>query len=192
VTTDLPAVETAGLAKRYGSVVALQDCTVTVPRGRISALVGPNGAGKTTLLHLLAGLRTPSAGWARVFGRTPGQDPAFLADVGFLAQEMPLWRRFSAADHVEIGAHLNPRWDAERALERLRTLAIPLDRSTRPGCAGARPCQAAPASPPRRAARRPRPARPTPLRGVAGRGRHGRGSHCHPLLAPRRRPRAGL
>lgn len=57
---DAPAIETAGLGKRYGAVWALQDCSVSVPRGRISALVGPNGAGKTTLLKILAGLSTPS------------------------------------------------------------------------------------------------------------------------------------
>jgi ABC-type branched-subunit amino acid transport system ATPase component len=44
------AVDAACLGKRYGSQWALQDCSVSVPRGRISALVGPNGAGKTTLL----------------------------------------------------------------------------------------------------------------------------------------------
>ena len=52
-----PAIETSGLTKRYRRVTALSDCTISVPEGRISALVGPNGAGKTTLLRLLAGLR---------------------------------------------------------------------------------------------------------------------------------------
>ena len=51
-----PVVETSGLTKRYRRVTALSNCTISVPEGRISALVGPNGAGKTTLLRLLAGL----------------------------------------------------------------------------------------------------------------------------------------
>ena len=50
----MAAIETTGLAKRYRRVTALSDCTISVPEGRISALVGPNGAGKTTLLRLLA------------------------------------------------------------------------------------------------------------------------------------------
>jgi hypothetical protein len=39
--------------------------------------------------------------------------PAFLAEIGFLAQEIPLYRRLSAEDHIGIGAHMNPRWDGE-------------------------------------------------------------------------------
>ena len=89
-------IETRGLAKRYRKVTALSDCTITVPEGRISALIGPNGAGKTTLLRLLAGLAKPSSGEVAVLGGIPRQDPAFLAEIGFLAQEIPLYRRFTA------------------------------------------------------------------------------------------------
>jgi ABC-2 type transport system ATP-binding protein len=123
-----PVIETRGLTKRYRSVTALSEASITVPDGRISALIGPNGAGKTTLLRLLAGLARPSGGEVAVLGGTPRQDPAFLADVGFLGQEIPLYRRFSAADHLTIGAHLNPRWDGASARQRLQALNIPLDR----------------------------------------------------------------
>jgi ABC-2 type transport system ATP-binding protein len=123
-----PVIETSGLAKRYRRVSALSDCTVSVPEGRISALVGPNGAGKTTLLRLLAGLAAPTGGRAAVLGGTPRQDPAYLAEIGFLAQEIPLYRRLTAEDHIGIGAHLNPRWDGESVRERLAGLKIPLDR----------------------------------------------------------------
>ena len=123
------AIETSALFKRYGKVTALSDCTVSVPEGRISALIGPNGAGKTTLLRLLAGLSRPSAGQVTVNGITPRQDPAFLADIGYLAQDIPLYRRLSAEDHIRAGGHLNPRWDAESVRERLAYLNIPLDRA---------------------------------------------------------------
>ena len=132
--TELPdgqryAVETAGLTKRYRRVTALSDCTVTVPQGRISALVGPNGAGKSTLLRLLTGLAWPTGGSARVLGGTPRQDPAFLAEIGYLAQDVPLYRRLSAEDHIRAGAHLNRRWEGTVARARLRELGVPLDRA---------------------------------------------------------------
>ena len=65
------AIETHGLTKRYPRVTALSDCTLSVPEGRISALVGPNGAGKTTLLRMLAGLARPTGGTAAVLGGAP-------------------------------------------------------------------------------------------------------------------------
>jgi ABC-2 type transport system ATP-binding protein len=124
-----PAIETRGLTKRYPRVTALSDCTISVPEGRISALVGPNGAGKTTLLRMLAGLARPTGGTAAVLGGAPRQDPAFLAEIGYLAQEIPLYRRLSAEDHIRAGAHLNPRWDGAVARARLNDLRIPLGQA---------------------------------------------------------------
>jgi len=121
-------IETQDLSKRYRRVTALSDCSVTVPESRICALIGPNGAGKTTLLRLLAGLARPTGGAVSVLGGAPRQDPAFLAEIGYLAQEIPLYRRLTAEDHIRAGAHLNPRWDGESARSRLRELNIALDR----------------------------------------------------------------
>jgi ABC-2 type transport system ATP-binding protein len=124
----MTAIEAHQLSKRYRRVSALTECTVTVPEGRVSALVGPNGAGKTTLLRLLAGLARPTGGTARVLGGVPRQDPAFLAGIGFLSQEIPLYRRFTADDHIRAGAHMNRSWDASLARTRLEELRIPLDQ----------------------------------------------------------------
>ena len=121
-------IETQELSKRYRRVTALSDCSVTVPESRICALIGPNGAGKTTLLRLLAGLARPTGGTVCVLGGAPRQDPAFLAEIGYLAQEIPLYRRLTAEDHIRAGAHLNPRWDALSVRTRLADLNIPLDR----------------------------------------------------------------
>ena len=127
-TQEAPAVDTAGLGKRYGSLWALQDCSVTVPAGRVTALIGPNGAGKTTLLKILAGLSRPSAGEVTVLGRRPGQDAGFLDSIGYLAQDIPLYRRLTASDHIRIFARLNRHWDAGAATDRLAALKIPLTR----------------------------------------------------------------
>ena len=127
MTSSSPAViQTRGLSKRYRKVVALREATITVPEGRISALIGANGAGKTTLLRLLAGLARPTGGEVAVLGGAPRQDPAFLAEIGYVAQEIPLYRRLSAEDHIGAGAHLNPRWDADSVRQRLRSLNVPL------------------------------------------------------------------
>ena len=122
------AIETTDLGKRYGSVWALQHCSIEVPVGRVSGLVGANGAGKTTLMRMLAGLSRPSAGEALVAGRPPADHPDFLQDIGYLAQEIPLYGRWNAADHLALGAHMNPRWDETLTRTRLESLRIPLDR----------------------------------------------------------------
>jgi ABC-2 type transport system ATP-binding protein len=128
------AITTTQLGKRYGTTGnskakwALRECTLDVPEGRICGLVGANGAGKTTLLKLLVGLARPSSGSVRVLGQQPSDTPAFLRDVGYLAQEVPLYRRWTAADHLSLGANLNGVWDGEAARERLQSLDIPLDQ----------------------------------------------------------------
>ena len=123
-----PAVETVGLGKRFGKLWALQDCSVSVPPGRVVALVGPNGAGKTTLLRILSGLSAATAGEARILGRRPEQSEEFLSSIGYLAQDVPLYRRLTARQHVEIGAGLNRHWDGDTALRRLEALRVPMDR----------------------------------------------------------------
>jgi ABC-2 type transport system ATP-binding protein len=92
------AVETAGLTKRYRRATALSDCTVSVPQGRISALVGPNGAGKSTLLALLAGALPPSGG-AVATALPP-------AAIGWAPQRPAQYRRLSARENLELFARL--------------------------------------------------------------------------------------
>jgi ABC-2 type transport system ATP-binding protein len=122
------ALAATGLGKRYGRQWALRDCTLSLPVGRVAALVGPNGAGKTTLLHLIAGLSQPDAGHVRVFDRTPVNDTDVLARVGFVAQDTPLYLNFTVADLLTMGAQLNRRWDTALALGRLERVGIPLDK----------------------------------------------------------------
>jgi ABC-2 type transport system ATP-binding protein len=123
------ALDVAHLGKRYGRAWALNDCTFSLPAGKVAALVGPNGAGKSTLLHLAVGLLRPSAGAISVFGVSPDQRPLdVLPRIGFVAQDHPLYGGFSVADTLTFGRHLNARWDHAAAEARLRALNIPLDR----------------------------------------------------------------
>jgi ABC-2 type transport system ATP-binding protein len=119
------AVLTArGLGKRYRRRWALSDCTVDIPAGQVVGLVGPNGAGKTTLLHLAVGLLQPTAGTIEVLGDRPAASPAQLARVGFVAQDTPTYSGLTVADHLRLGAHLNPGWDASTASDRIERLGL--------------------------------------------------------------------
>ncbi|MGI5183375.1 ABC transporter ATP-binding protein [Dactylosporangium sp. CA-152071] len=118
-------LEADGLGKRYGSRWALRDCTLRLPAGRVAALVGPNGSGKSTLLHLAVGLLRPDVGAVRVFGNTPYENTAAFADIGFVAQDTPLYRDFTADDLVTMGGKVNRRWDATLARTRLAQAGIP-------------------------------------------------------------------
>lgn len=118
------AVEACGLGKRYRQRWALSDCSLTVPTGHVIGLVGPNGAGKTTLLQLAVGLLAPSSGTIQVFGRPPATDAETLGRVGFVAQDTPNYSSLSVADHLRLGARLNPRWDGDAARHRIERLGL--------------------------------------------------------------------
>lgn len=120
------AIAAHGLGKRYGQRWALTDCTLSIPTGRVTALVGPNGAGKTTLLSLATGMLAPTTGTIEVLGGKPASGPDQLARVGYVAQDTPTYAGLSVADHLRLGAHLNPRWDATLARHRVGELGLDL------------------------------------------------------------------
>ena len=124
-------IETRGLGRQYRRTWALRDCTLAIPEGRVVGLVGPNGAGKTTLLRLAAGLLAPTCGTISVLGEEPAAGPAQLARVGFVAQDTPVYARMPVADHLRLGAWLNPAWDDE--LARRRIAQVGLDPRQRAG-----------------------------------------------------------
>jgi ABC-2 type transport system ATP-binding protein len=126
--TTQPALHTRNVGKRYRKAWALSDCTLELPPGSVTALVGPNGAGKTTLLRLSVGLLTPTVGSVEVFGESPATNGVrVLSRIGFLAQDHPLYRRFSVADLLRFGRSCNVRFDHELATRRLTQLGISLD-----------------------------------------------------------------
>ena len=113
-------VEVAGLARRFGRTVALEDVALEVPRGSVFGLVGANGAGKTTLIKHVLGLFKAQAGTVRVFGLDPVSDPVgVLGRVGYLGEDrdLPGWMRVG-----ELMRYLRafyPGWDDAYA-EQLR------------------------------------------------------------------------
>ncbi|NUR47841.1 MAG: ABC transporter ATP-binding protein [Hamadaea sp.] len=89
--------------------------------GRVCGLVGPNGAGKSTLMALSAGLLRPTVGTVRVLGTEPGRSGAH-PKVAFLAQDKPLYRRFTVEEMLRAGRALNVEWD-QSYVERLVQMA---------------------------------------------------------------------
>ncbi|MCF6468260.1 ABC transporter ATP-binding protein [Nonomuraea sp. MG754425] len=112
-----PALEATGLGVRHRRTWALRDCSLSVPAGRVAALVGPNGAGKTTLMHAAVGLLRPALGSVRVAGAA-----------AFVAQDKPLYESFTVAEMLAFGRRMNTRWDDAAAAGRLAGLGIPLRR----------------------------------------------------------------
>jgi ABC-2 type transport system ATP-binding protein len=117
-----PVIRTAGLRKAYGSVVALEELTIDVPRAAVGFL-GANGAGKTTLLSLLLGLRRPSAGAMTVLGRDVATEAsAIRARVGYMPESDCLPRDVTAAEfvgHMAAMSGLPPEAARLRAAETL-------------------------------------------------------------------------
>jgi ABC-2 type transport system ATP-binding protein len=118
-------IETHELGKNYGRVVALEDCTLSVPEGVLVALVGPNGAGKSTLLNLVVGLTSPTNGDVSVLSGVPAGSPVALDGIAFVAQDMPLYRNLSAVDLIHLTRNLNQHFDDASANRRLEDLGIP-------------------------------------------------------------------
>lgn len=126
--TNDTVLRTDMLSKRFGRRWALRDCTMELPRGRITALVGPNAAGKTTLLKLATGLIAPTGGTITTLGVTPGSHGT-PAGLSFMAQEKPLYRTFRVAEMLRAGAVLNAgaRWDGAYAKQLVDDASVASD-----------------------------------------------------------------
>jgi ABC-2 type transport system ATP-binding protein len=120
------ALVAEGLSKRYGRTVALDRCRFSIPVGAVVALVGPNGAGKSTLLHCATGLLDPTEGTITVLDGPAGDRT--LPRVGFVAQDAPLYRDFTADELLTMGAKLNREFDLPFARDRLDRVGVPRDR----------------------------------------------------------------
>lgn len=101
------AVETAGLSRRWGKLVAVHGLDLKVKRGDLFGLVGPDGAGKTTTLRLLAGLLAPSSGSGQVLGLDlVTQGNLIKEKIGYLPQQFSLYADLTASENLSFLAQM--------------------------------------------------------------------------------------
>ncbi|MDT7920196.1 MAG: ABC transporter ATP-binding protein [Meiothermus sp.] len=101
-------IETQGLTKRYGKVVAVDNLELRIEAGEVYGLLGPNGSGKTTTILMLLGLTEPSAGNVRVLGLDPAREPLSLKrQVGYLPDSVGFYGEMTAWENLAYIARLN-------------------------------------------------------------------------------------
>jgi ABC-2 type transport system ATP-binding protein len=118
-------IELRNLTKRYGSLTAVNDLSLTVPKGELFCFLGPNGAGKTTTIKVLTGLVRPTSGTARVAGFDV-QSESLQAKrlIGYIPDMPYLYERLTATEYFDFIADLYgvPEPSAAESLERMFAL----------------------------------------------------------------------
>ncbi|MGZ8601468.1 MAG: ATP-binding cassette domain-containing protein [Actinomycetota bacterium] len=99
-----PAMEVAGLTKRFGELTAVDALLFTVPRGRVTGFLGPNGAGKTTTIRVVLGLAEPTEGEASILGERYAALDRPLAHVGAMLESTGFHPGRTGRDHLRIAA----------------------------------------------------------------------------------------
>ena len=118
----MASIELNGLTKAYGSLVALDQVTLSLEKGQIVGLLGPNGSGKTTLIKLLNGLLRPTSGTVRINGMEPGVDTKKI--VTYLPDRNALPDYMEASKLVDLYADFFEDFDAAKAREMIADLGI--------------------------------------------------------------------
>ena len=101
--SDMFAIETNQLSKRFGKFVAVDSVTFNVPRGSIFGFLGPNGAGKTTTMRVLLGLLAPTSGHAKILGYDVAHQPrAVKQRIGYMSQRFSLYDDLTVAENLRF------------------------------------------------------------------------------------------
>ena len=109
------------VTKRFNGFTALNDVSVVIPEGSLTALLGPSGSGKSTLLRVIAGLEEPDIGQVRIAGEDVTQQPARARGVGMVFQHYAAFKHMTVWDNVAFGLTVQKRPRAE-IKERVREL----------------------------------------------------------------------
>jgi sulfate/thiosulfate transport system ATP-binding protein len=115
------SIEISGVNKRFGNFVALEDVSLSIPSGRLTALLGPSGGGKSTLLRIIAGLETADTGTVRIEGVDATHLPPQRRNVGFVFQHYAAFKHMTVARNVAFGLEVRkrPRQEVRRRVDEL-------------------------------------------------------------------------
>jgi sulfate transport system ATP-binding protein len=118
------SISVTGITKTYGSFVALDDVSVDLPTGQLTALLGPSGGGKSTLLRIIAGLETADAGTVRIEGAEATHLPPQERNVGFVFQHYAAFKHLTVARNVAFGLEIRkrPKEEVRRRVDELLDL----------------------------------------------------------------------
>jgi len=105
------SIQVSNIRKKFGAFTALDGVDLTVPRGKLVALLGPSGSGKTTLLRIIAGLEQADEGSGKIqfHGEDVTHVPAGKRKVGFVFQHYALFRHMTVAQNIAFGLKVRPR-----------------------------------------------------------------------------------
>jgi sulfate transport system ATP-binding protein len=103
------SIDVRGVTKRFGDFVALDDVTVTIPSGGLTALLGPSGGGKSTLLRVIAGLESADSGSVHIEGVEATKLPPQKRNVGFVFQHYAVFKHMTVAKNVAFGLEIRKR-----------------------------------------------------------------------------------
>jgi sulfate transport system ATP-binding protein len=118
------SIEITGVSKRFGDFVALDDVSLGIPSGRLTALLGPSGGGKSTLLRIVAGLESADEGTVRIGGAEATHLPPQKRNVGFVFQHYAAFKHMTVAKNVAFGLEIRkrPKAEVKRRVEELLDL----------------------------------------------------------------------
>ena len=103
------SINVSGVTKRFGDFVALDDVSVDLPTGQLTALLGPSGGGKSTLLRIIAGLESADDGTVTIEGHEATHLPPQKRNVGFVFQHYAAFKHMSVAKNVAFGLEIRKR-----------------------------------------------------------------------------------
>jgi len=116
------AIDARGLTKEFRSVVAVDDLSLTIPRGEVFGLVGPDGAGKSTLIRMMTTVLLPTAGDALIFGKSVLTEAHDVKPrIGYMSQQFSLYGDLTVSENLNFFAELRgvPRSDLAARTKRL-------------------------------------------------------------------------